>query len=245
MRKTPFVLPEATPVIETVEKVVKEVKEQPETVDLLSRLSIQPKLNTAPVDLPKFEFEEDKEQETSKREPGIENDSEKGEKVETSSFEDFKENVVKKKFADWHIKPEKLSSWLIKTVNQLRVFFLPGVYAKISGFSDEELKDAIEADRVRKEFERKGEAPLLTADQERILKYYDNLRDAQSNISYTQEEIDEFSKIIASRISTMDVPAWMEKYDWILFLLYVEWSHANKAVFNGVGKRVDDKFRNL
>lgn len=157
-------------------------------------------------------------------------------------FQDFKENVVKKKLKDFAIKPEKLSAFLVRAGNGLRVFFLPWVYGKIAGLSEEEMKDALLAKKKRNDAEKENKEPDLTKYETRILGYLEKLEEANLSISYQEEEIQEFAKILSARIADVDIPEWMEKYDWLLFILYLEWIRVDKLVYSRIGKSVQSKF---
>ncbi len=214
-------------------------------VDLSEELNIKPiepaKASFQPADNATNTDASDTETETeeTKTEPAQE-PSATFEGEQPKGYEGFKTEIGKK-LKDWAIKPEKLSSFLVKLGNGARVFFLPSVYEwmMFPRADQEDLKKALEK---RKEAEKASKEPELNNYEKRLIKDFDTLREAQLNISYTPEEIDELAKLIAKRIADMDVPAWLEKYEWAIFILYLEWTHADKIIYTRAGNAMKKKF---
>lgn len=210
-------------------------------VDLSKELSVKP-ITPAEIENKTADTNEKSDAVTDKKtEPAQEqaaNATFEGE--QPKDFEGFKSEIGKK-LKDWAIKPEKLSAFLVKLGNGARTFFLPSVYEWMM-FPRSDQEDLKKALLKRKEAEKENKQPELNNYEKRLLKDFDTLREAQVNISYTPEEIDELAKMIAKRIQDMDIPAWLEKYDWAIFILYLEWTHADKIIYTRAGNAMKKRF---
>lgn len=149
----------------------------------------------------------------------------------STTFEDgfngFKETAGKK-VSDFVENPEELAKMIVRFGNTARCIFLPNVYDRLMFTQGE--RDAIMGivtKSEKNETENKSPDDGFNNFEKRVYARWKKLREAKETITYTEGEIVWLAKIIAKRIKDMTVAVWMEKYDWLIALLYLEFTHAS------------------
>ena len=74
--------------------------------------------------------------------------------------------------------------------------------------------------------------------EKRLFAKWEALEKSVQGISYTEPEIKTFAKYLGRQIQDMGVGAFMGKYMWVFYLIYLEISHAQ----NIIGSRAGDFF---
>jgi hypothetical protein len=155
-------------------------------------------------------------------------------------FDKFKDNAGKK-LEQFVENPEEFATMLIRFGNIGRMFFLPGIYEGIM-FPKEERDDVRAMLEKRKEAEKQNLEPEFNKYELRLLDKWNKLEDAKLQLSYTEDEIKWLGKIIAKRIKDVTIAVWLEKYDWLIALAYLEFKHGQMIVQARAGDYISKKF---
>lgn len=150
----------------------------------------------------------------------------------SATFEDGYKNFTEtagKKVSDFVENPEDFAKIIVRFGNAGRSIILPGLYERAM-FTQPE-KDELQK-ILLKSYTNEKAVPSKPADEgfntfeKRVYAKWQKLEEAKQNIAYTETEVIWLAKIVAKRIKDMSVAVWLEKYDWIIAILYLEFTHA-------------------
>lgn len=127
--------------------------------------------------------------------------------------------------------PKTLAKILVQLGNVGRIFFVPGMYFKLTypGQEAYDLKNVIDKS-VENEKQNKAPDTGFNDYEKRLYHKLPKLRAAQENCSYTQPEIDELAGFLEREIARLTVAVWMARYMWIIYILYLEAKHAQPLI---------------
>jgi hypothetical protein len=239
MRKIPFntTAAPATPQADTPQKV--------ESVNLIDRLKPKAQLNSSaaqPVNdkstargvqpntaKPDTETTTTVDENESTTAPGTEDTTEEGEAkpaAPSATFEDFKETATRK-VEQFVQNPEELAIMLVRFGNVARTVFLPTLYTNLL-FPGQEGQDVrgVAAKAIANEKDNKAADTDFNNYEKRLYGKWQKRDEIMAQISYTEEEIKWLGSVLAKRIKDVGVAVWLEKYDWLLALLYLEFKHS-------------------
>lgn len=216
MRTTPFIKA-SSPVDEKTE-IVNTISFENSVVDLSDRLkSKQKPVEEAPTEEePEVEPVETKE-ESEQEEPTADNSSAE---FDEKGFEEFKD-VASGKLGEFMDNPEQFTEILLKFGDLIRTFIYPSIYSKII-FNGQEKIDC--------EVMLKNRAKALMANEEYKFNNYEielyakvqKLNEHKSKIPFSETEIKWLAKILSKRLENVQMAVMLEKYDWVLALLFIE-----------------------
>lgn len=258
MRKVPFntTAATATPQADAPQKV--------ESVNLIDRLKPKAQLNSSadePVtdtkssargvypDPPKpKEGEEatatvDENAATEPKADGSTEPDTKAEAAPSATFEDTKQ-IVEKKLGEFVENPEEVAMMMVRYYNIGRTFILPTLYTKIL-FPGQELDDVKAVAEKAIENEKKEGVKVtegFNPYEKRLYAKWQKRDTAMQNLSFSDEDIKWLAKILAKRVKDVGVAAWMEKYDWIIALGYLELKYAAPVIAVRVNDSFEKKF---
>ena len=144
------------------------------------------------------------------------------------AFEEFKDGVGNMlEEAD----VQTIASILVQIGNVGRQFILPNMYETL-------MYPGTEKTDIRETMKKYYENLKANKDPEDGFNNYDKylyakwpkLRAAIENVSYTQTEIDKLAGMIARRIKDMTIAVWLVKYDWALYIVFLELVHGKNII---------------
>lgn len=214
MRTTPF--NSTAPVIEKTE-TVNAITFDDSVVDLSDRL----KSKQAPVE--EIEKEDIPQDEVKTDEPETETQSTESTdsaEFDEKGFEQFKE-VASGKLGEFMDNPEQFTEILLKFGDLIRSFVYPSIYSKII-FNGQEKIDC--------EVMLRNRAKALMANEKYDFNNYElelwskveKLNEHKSKIPFSETEIKWLAKILSKRLESVSMAVVLEKYDWVLALLFIE-----------------------
>lgn len=221
MRTKPF--PKIGAVVKTSEQHVNTMSFSDSVVDLSDRLkSKQPDLEILNKSVENLNVESKIEVETD---TSIENNNDRVEESTESAefgndFEAFK-NVAETKLGEFMENPEQFTEILLKFGDLIRTFFYPGIYSKIIFTSQE---------KIDCEVMLRNRAASLTKNEDYEFNKYElelwgklqKLNSHKEKIPFTESEIKWLAKILSKRLANVPMAVMLEKYDWLLALLFIE-----------------------
>lgn len=140
--------------------------------------------------------------------------------AEFDDFNKFKE-VAETKLGDFMDNPEQFTEILLKFGDLIRTFFYPGIYSKII-FNSQEKIDCEIMLRNRASAMSKNEEYEMNNYELELWGKVQKLNEHKAKIPFTESEIKWLAKIVSKRIESVGIAVMMEKYDWVLALLYIE-----------------------
>jgi hypothetical protein len=170
---------------------------------------------TVPDDEEPEEIEETKEPEQTSAE------TEAKDEFNKADFERFKEKTTKV-LGDYVKDPKKVTKVMIKFGGMLRMLLYPFIYKLIIFDSADERRDAEKVlKRIAEGKRTNTEVTLDPYDQELIEKWND-FKTQKNKIMFTESEVNLLAEILEDRVKELPIAQWIEKYDWLLVLLYIE-----------------------
>lgn len=181
-----------------------------------------------PVNVPVPEAEQEQEQEqdetVEEKQPTDEAQTEattEKPKFDKADFDRFKEKTTKV-LGDYVKDPKKVTKVMIKFGGMLRMLLYPFIYKLIIFDTADERKDCERLLKRMAEDKRKGTETSMDAyDQELIAKWNDFLSQ-KKKIMFSEDEVNLLTEILEERVKELPIAQWIEKYDWLLILLYIE-----------------------
>jgi len=221
MRNTPYTFAQTPqPPVTPVKEVTEPAKTTTGFVDLFSRVK---KTESVSNDQPPVENNTG----TPAAEPTTTNQQPTtGSATFEDGFEQFKETTGKK-VSDFVENTEDFAKIIVRFGNAGRSILLPQLYERAM-FTQPE-KDALKGILEKSYANEKQNKPADTDFnffEKRVYDKWKKLETAKASISYTEEEVIWLAKIVAKRIKDMSVAVWLEKYDWVIAILYLEFKHA-------------------
>lgn len=179
-----------------------------------------------PVNVPVPEAEQEQEPDEQGEEPESTNEAQtevttEKTKFDKADFDRFKEKTAKV-LGDYVKDPKKVTKVMIKFGGMLRMLLYPFIYKLIIFDSADERRDAEKVlKRIAEGKRTNTEVTLDPYDQELIEKWND-FKTQKSKIMFTESEVNLLAEILEDRVKELPIAQWIEKYDWLLVLLYIE-----------------------
>lgn len=229
-------------VAQTATQTTAETPQKVESVDLMARLRQPAQLNNSAAQptpnkstargIPPnttTETETTEGEETKPEGETTEGSTEQAPASPSATFEDFKE-VAEEKLSQFVENPEELAVMLVRFGNVARTVFLPTVYERLL-FPGQEAQDvrSVAAKAISNEKENKAPDTDFNNYEKRLYGKWQKRDVVMSQISYTEDEIKWLGSVLAKRIKDVGVAVWLEKYDWLLALLYLEFKHSQQV----------------
>lgn len=145
-------------------------------------------------------------------------------------YEEFKDGIAQK--LNQHVEnPEELAETLIEIGNVGRIIWLPGLYENLMfpGVEKSDVRGVMDKVRENEKQNRAAEHELNNYEK-RLYGKYLKLSEATENVSYTREQIKRLAVMLAKHIQDTSVAVWLAKYDWILYLAFLEISKARAII---------------
>lgn len=153
-------------------------------------------------------------------------------------YQEFKAGIAGK--LDGSVEnPEEIAEILIGLGNMGRMMFGPGFYEGLM-FPGQERNDirGVIGKSIENEKANKDATDGMNNYEKRLYSKWPVLQEAIQNISFTDDEIKRFAKLMSRHIKDMGAVKWLAKYDWLLYWAFLEMKHA-KGIING---RVTEAF---
>jgi len=222
MRKKPFVKPLIDQSIN--ENVVNTMSFEDSVVDLSERLKSKQIESIVAADDVKSGSEIIEEKVAQDSEGGKSELGEEGADVDGAEFEtDFDKfkDVASGKLGEFMDNPEQFTEIVLKFGDLIRTFFYPSIYSRII-FNSQEKIDCEVMLRNRASALSKNEAYEFNNYELELWGKVQKLNDHKSKIPFTDTEVKWLAKILSKRLESVPLAVMLEKYDWVLALLYIE-----------------------
>lgn len=157
----------------------------------------------------------------------------------TATFEEF-EQQTEKKLKDFVENPEEVALMMARYYNIGRSFIAPMLYTKLifPGRESEDVK--LVADKAIENEKKEGTAVTegFNPYEKRLFAKWQKREQLMPGTSFSEEDIKFLARSFAKYVGEMGVAVWMEKYSWLVALVFLELKYA--APF--IALRVSDSF---
>lgn len=144
-------------------------------------------------------------------------------KFDRADFEKFKEKTGKV-IGDYVKDPKKVTKVLVKVGGGLRMLLYPFIYKLIIFDTSDERRDCERILKRMADAKRQGITEPITLDpyEQELMGKWNDFKAQKKKIMFTDEEVNLITEVFEDKIKELPIGAWLEKYDWLLVLLYVE-----------------------
>lgn len=142
-------------------------------------------------------------------------------KFDKEEFDKFKDKTTKV-LGDYVKDPKKVTKVMVKFGGMLRMLLYPFIYKLIIFETSDERKDCeLTLKKITAAKKRNEVAELNDYEQELMAKWNDFIA-CKNKIMLSDEEVNLLTDILEDKVKDMPIAQWIEKYDWMFVLLYIE-----------------------
>lgn len=119
--------------------------------------------------------------------------------------------------------PKKFTSLCVTLLDMGRMMVYPWIYERIL-FESHERREIVPLLKKVAQAKRESRAPVLNPYEKELLARREEFAERKKGIPYTEKEVELLVSHLHEKLAQMPIAQLMEKYDWVLILLFVEGS---------------------